>query len=115
MKRFTTVGFMLLMTFIAISGFNTRAAGALDRRVVVINHTSETLITFQASNVSRNSWEEDILGADVLYPGQRITVDINDGSGYCRYDFRATFTGGGVVEKRNVNVCEVTSWTIYDE
>jgi hypothetical protein len=87
---------------------------ALDRRVRVINNSSQTMMKFQASNRDSRSWEEDILGDDVLKPGQSVNININDGTGYCVFDFRATFRGGATVVRRNVNVCKIASWTIND-
>jgi hypothetical protein len=90
------------------------ASEALDRRVRVINNTSQVMMKFQASNRDSRSWEEDILGRDVLRPGQSVMININDGTGYCVFDFRATFRSGQTVVRRQVNVCRVASWTIND-
>ena len=87
---------------------------ALDRRVKVINNSSSTMTKFQASNKASKSWEEDILGSDILKPGQSVVVNINDGTGYCVFDLRATFKGGATVVRRNINICQVASWTIND-
>jgi hypothetical protein len=87
---------------------------ALDRRVRIINNTSEVMMKFQASNRDSRSWEEDILGRDVLRPGQSVMININDGTGYCVFDFRATFRSGATATRRQVNVCRVASWTIND-
>ncbi|MFC7551600.1 hypothetical protein ACFQU7_03700 [Pseudoroseomonas wenyumeiae] len=44
-------------------------AKAADRRVEVVNASRQDLREFYASNTKRGSWEEDILGEDVLPPG----------------------------------------------
>jgi hypothetical protein len=110
---------MLRMTMLAAAAAGTLLASAsateaLDRRVRVINNTSEVMMKFQASNRDRRTWEEDILGRDVLRPGQSVVININDGSGYCVFDFRATFRSGATATRRQVNVCRVASWTIND-
>lgn len=89
-------------------------AQQLDRRVRIINNTGYTMVSFQASNVRRRNWEEDILGRSVVRPGGSFVANINDGTGYCMFDFRAKFQGGRQAERRNVNVCKITSWTIND-
>ena len=48
------------------------SALALDRHVLVTNDTSYTIREFYASNVGASSWQEDILGTDVLAPGDSI-------------------------------------------
>lgn len=88
------------------------AQAAEDRRVEVINASGRDLQEFYASNAKRNSWEEDILGSDVLGRGRSIVINIDDGSGACVFDFLAVLDGGRRVEKRGVNVCEVSKFTV---
>ncbi|MCM5553674.1 hypothetical protein [Pleomorphomonas sp. NRK KF1] len=82
-------------------------ASAYDRRVVVVNNTSTAIQEFYASNTGQDDWQEDILGEDTLPPGGEMTVNIDDGSGYCKYDFRAVFEDATEATKAGVNVCEV--------
>jgi len=83
-----------------------------NRRVEVRNETSVTMLEFYASTVSSGTWEEDIFGNDVLRSGGRMNIHFNDNSGYCLYDFKAVLTGGGVVVREDVDICEVDSWTV---
>ncbi|MBO1074721.1 hypothetical protein [Roseomonas marmotae] len=85
-------------------------AQAADRRVEVVNASKQELREFYASNAKRSSWEEDILGEDVLPPGESIVID--DGSGACNFDLLAVLDGGRKVERRNVNVCEISRFTV---
>jgi hypothetical protein len=89
-------------------------ASALDRRVKVINNTSQTMVKLQASNIGTNSWEEDILGNRVLTSGREVVVNLDDRSGYCVFDLKATFRSGATAIRRRVNICKVASWTIND-
>jgi hypothetical protein len=82
--------------------------------VKIINNTSETMEVFQASNVRRSTWEEDVLGDKVVRPGGSFVANIDDGSGACLFDFRAKFKDGGVATKKNVNVCELETFTFND-
>ena len=82
-------------------------ASAYDRRVVVVNNTSTAIQEFYASNTGQDDWQEDILGDNMLQPGGEVTVNIDDGSGYCKYDFRAVFEDSTEATKTGVNVCEV--------
>ena len=90
------------------------AQDGYDRHVEIINKTPYAVQSFYASNVSRPGWEEDILGAGVLAPGYEVSVNINDGTRYCYYDFKAVFSNGQQIIRRNVNVCSITSWTLYE-
>ncbi len=88
------------------------SASALDRHVTVVNNTDFTIVEFYASSVGQDTWEEDILGKDTLEPGQKVRIDIDDGTGYCKYDVKAVFNDGDEVVKRGMNVCEVGTFTI---
>ena len=70
---------------------------------------------FYASNVGENDWQEDILGRSVLEPGESVDVRIDDGSGYCRYDLKAVFTGGRYATRYGLNVCTAERWTVYGD
>lgn len=87
---------------------------ALDRRMRVNNRSSLTVVKLQGSNVGADSWEEDILGDDVIPPHTRVTVNFNDNSGYCKFDLRAISEDGRVWIRYNVNVCTLTDWNLYD-
>lgn len=89
-------------------------AQAYDRRVNIINNSAYDIREFYASNVGTNSWEEDILGRDILPSGYEVVVNIDDRTGYCKYDFRAVFEDGEVVISEGVNVCEVGEFTYHD-
>lgn len=91
----------------------TTAAPALslDRRVTIINNTGYTIVRFFGSNTGSNSWEEDILGNDVLPTGSSVVINFDDATGYCMFDFRAEFEDGDVLERGGVNVCEIGTFT----
>ena len=84
---------------------------ALDRRVTIINNTGFTITNFYGSNKGTNSWEEDILGQSTLPSGSQVTINFNDGSGYCKFDFKAVFSDGDVLVRENVNICEIATFT----
>lgn len=88
------------------------AAQAADRRVVVENRSSSNICEIYGSNVSRDSWEEDILGNDILPAGDRVRINFNDGSGACRFDLKAVTCDGREIINRNVNICRISTWTI---
>lgn len=86
------------------------AAAGPDRRVRIINDTGVTMTQFYASNVDADSWEEDILGSDVLRSGQSVRVNIDDGTGACVFDFKAVFADGDVLVRENINVCRISEY-----
>jgi hypothetical protein len=98
------------LAFAAAATLGISSANALDRRVNIINATSYDIIEFYASSVGMRDWEEDILGPDILAAGASVVINIDDGTGYCKYDFLAVFDDGEEVIKGNVNVCEISSF-----
>ena len=101
------VGSMLLLA-------QTGGATALNRHVRIHNNTSTTMEKFYASNVGTSNYEEDILGSDVIAPGDAWNINIDDGTGYCKYDFLAVFDDGSQAKKDNVNVCKVGDFYFDD-
>ena len=101
----------LVAAFLAV-GMNSVAA--LDRRVRINNYTSYDIIEFYASHRDAKSWEEDILGRDILPAGSSVMINIDDGSGYCKYDFLAVFEDGDQVQASNKNVCELSEFSFTE-
>jgi len=93
---------------------NVAPSQAENRRVRIINETSWTMVEFYASNVGADTWEEDILGYDVLPSGDSVMINIDDGTGYCLYDFRAVFADGDVLVRERVDVCEISSYRYHE-
>jgi hypothetical protein len=106
LKSIITLG---LAGFLAVSAFS--AASAANRKVDIINKTGMTLSEFYASNTGADDWEEDILGSDELANGETFEIDVDDGTGACKFDFKAVFTNGTSHVRRGVNVCSISTFT----
>ena len=90
------------------------SAVAMERKVQINNQTSYTIVEFYASNTGTSDWQEDILGSDVLPSGSSVSINIDDGSGYCKYDFLAVFDDGDQLVSADNNVCELDSFDFTD-
>lgn len=102
----------LRLAFVFAAGMMAAApAFAKDYHVDIVNKTGLSMKHFYASVTSANDWEEDILGRDILEDGETFTAEINDGSGKCHYDFKAVFENGASLERADINVCEVSTFT----
>jgi hypothetical protein len=95
--------------FFAVSAFTT--ASAANRKVDIVNETGKTLTEFYASNTGTDDWEEDVLGSDILDVGEVFEIDIDDGTGACKFDFKAVFTDGTSHVRRAVDVCSISTFT----
>ncbi|MEX0970170.1 MAG: hypothetical protein WD046_06985 [Paracoccaceae bacterium] len=80
-----------------------------NRVVDIVNNSNQTMTHFYASNTSRNTWGPDQLGSSVLRSGRYLTVNFDDGTGACWFDFRARFSSGQELTAR-VNVCVESRW-----
>lgn len=82
----------------------------------VYNDSAATITELYVSESSRDSWDNDILGSDVLYSGSSIQVLFsNPSQNACLYDILAVFADGQTVEDYQVNVCSSGGYTFYDE
>ncbi|MBJ3783811.1 hypothetical protein [Devosia sediminis] len=90
------------------------SVAALDRRVRINNHSSYDIVEFYASHRDADSWQEDILGRTILRAGHSVMINIDDGTGYCIFDFKAVFEDGDELEKYGNNVCELAEFNYTD-
>ena len=101
----------IVMAALALIGLTAAPANAQDRHVEVINETQHAIVQFFASNVDRGTWEEDILGTDVLPVGSSVKINVDDGSGACLYDFKAVFEDGEELVRNGIDVCSIGTYT----
>ncbi|MFN3927243.1 MAG: hypothetical protein ACK4QL_07945 [Pseudanabaenaceae cyanobacterium] len=66
-----------------------------------------SICQFYASNISRRTWEENILAGTIVRPGQRIPINLDDGTGRCLFDFR-TAMGEGTELVRGIETYTIT-------
>lgn len=80
------------------------------------NQSSEAVTELYVSTVQAETWEEDILGTDVLPSGQAIDVTITNADGRCKFDMRIVYQGGSVVEEREIDLCNLDddTYTVTD-
>ena len=82
-----------------------------DRSVDIVNNSKKAIKAFYASRAKLDNWQENIVKGDPIGPGETQPVDIDDGSGGCRFDFKAVFSDGEERVSNNVDVCSVSKWT----
>lgn len=93
------------------SNSNPTTQVSLNRNVLIVNQTGETIWRFYGSRVTTNSWEEDILGSSVLANGSSVNIDFDDGTGSCMFDMKAEFQDGRSIVQNGVNVCTAAAVT----
>jgi hypothetical protein len=81
----------------------------------VYNNSSVAITHLYASSSARDTWDNDILGRDILPSNSSIQVLFgNPSPSDCLYDIRAIFADGVVLEDYQINVCTVPGYTFYD-
>jgi len=82
----------------------------------VYNDSNTVITELYVSESSRDSWDNDILGTDILTVGSSIQVVFgNTADNVCMYDILAVFADGQTVEDYQVNVCSSGGYTFYEE
>jgi hypothetical protein len=74
------------------------------------NNTGTTIFELYVSSVNDNGWGRDLLGANVLRPGQSFIVRLP--SGQCLNDIRVVWEGGRPQEFRRRDTCQIVDFNI---
>lgn len=97
-----------------VSAFIAAPAHAQELVFMLDNQSTEAVNEFYVSAVASDSWEEDILGQDVLPSGEAARITISNAGDQCEFDLRIVYEGGSVVEEREIDLCETGSYTVTD-
>lgn len=101
-------GLMALM----LVGASATAAHADPRDFQLINGSDRTIDQIYVAPSNMDDWGDDILGLDVLPPGQTVTITFQRFTpGDCYYDIKVVAADGGEGELNQVNLCETTTVT----
>ncbi len=110
MKHFLGLPLAAALTFATAS-----LAQAEDLLFELVNDTSVALVELYISPTNVDNWEEDVLGSEVLLPGEAIDIVIADGRRDCVYDILGVFADDDEVEGYEVDLCELEGYTFYEE
>lgn len=94
-------------------GASTGSSDGRNRQVTLQNRAGESIYYLYWSNVAANDWGDDHLGEDTLSQGSDWSISVDDGSGACKFDFKAVTENEREIERRNVDVC-VESTVIFE-
>ena len=75
------------------------------------NSSGATVYRIYSSPTHNNSWEQDLLGANVLYPGQGLDVIIHN-VGNCHYDVLIEWETG-YQQTDTFDLCAYNQYTIH--
>jgi hypothetical protein len=86
-------------------------AQAEDLVFTLDNQSSGAVYELYVSTLNSDTWEEDILGQDVLDSGQQATVTLQNADGRCKFDVRLVYDDGSVTDERNIDLCNLENGT----
>lgn len=111
---------LIMAAFAVVVVLSVLATGAHrtladERDFSLTNGTASEVITHVYVSVSTvDSWEEDILGQDVLNSGDSVTIHFSpkdSDAGSCSYDIRVDGADGGQGFLYNVDLCSTNTVT----
>ena len=70
------------------------------------NRSDHTIMEVYVTSSQVQHWGQDLLGANVLPPGQSFVVRLPNGQ--CVNDIRLVAEGGRAVERMRINTCDLT-------
>jgi hypothetical protein len=108
---------LLTLILAALSGTamaEVAQARHFSRAMMLINHSHVPVSAFYASNSGDDAWKEDLLDGARLRPNHYVALDLDDATGYCRFDFKTVFVDGTSVVRRNIDTCSLNTYTLTD-
>ncbi|WP_417581158.1 hypothetical protein [Pelagibacterium sp.] len=103
----------ILLPFLAASALFASPVLAQNVEFKLVNESGFTLTYFYASASDDGNWGDDLLAEiGVLESGYESTVFIGDGSDQCLYDFRFETAEGPELEEFEIDICELSTFTL---
>jgi hypothetical protein len=105
MKRHHHVMILSTMFSVSIIALFGNPAYANHATLQIVNNSSFPIVRFYASPYWYKRYGSDLLGDQVIYPGQQWSVDLSDGETQnCIYNTKTILKNGQVFEGE-MNVC----------
>ncbi len=82
-------------------------------RVVDIVNTVDAPLQFSAVNAERRGLNRQPSASGEVAANYYLTLNFDDGSGACLFDFRAEFASGQVVQAKRFDTCSEISWVVH--
>jgi len=99
---------VLMLASMAVA--STSSALADPRDFTLVNNTDGMITHLFVSTVDTNDWEEDVLGRDVLSPGESVDIYFTGGTG-CMYDIKVLVADGREGYLYGINLCTTSTVT----
>lgn len=85
-------------------------AGSQD--FTIVNKTGYALKHIHVSETNNNSWDEDILGRDILNDGEYFEVQFGKAEKTCKWDMKVTYDDNSTAVWEGLNLCQISKLTL---
>ena len=82
------------------------SAGTQD--FVILNNPGYTIEQLHVAASTKDVWEEDVLGSEILEDGERTRVRFDSDEESCLWDLKVTYDDGETAAWQGVNLCEIS-------
>ena len=79
----------------------------------IVNKTGYQIAKIFVATSKSDDWEEDVMGDDVIEDGARQPITFDSNTTTCKYDLKAVYHDGDSAEWGGLNLCEVSTVTLY--
>ena len=114
----TRFKFALLACALAAVTLSPSVDAASQRRILdfrLVNGTRSTIMELYVSPTRDGKWGEDVLGRDILRPGERLDLQFSRSEPTCNWDLKIIDQDKGAVQWERFNLCEASEITLkYD-
>ncbi|WP_247871852.1 hypothetical protein [Azospirillum sp. TSO35-2] len=88
------------------------AAFAGQQDFTIVNKTGYPLKHIYVSETHSNSWDEDILGRDVLNDGEYFEVAFGKAEKTCKWDMKVAYDDGETAVWEGLDLCQISKLTL---
>lgn len=97
---------LILAAFLWASFMSPAAAGTQD--FTILSNTGYPIERVYVSTSTKENWEEDVLGEDILPEGERTKIRFSSDEDACLWDLKVVYADEESAESQGINLCEVS-------
>lgn len=88
------------------------AALAGQQDFTIVNKTGYPLKHIYVSESNSNSWDEDVLGRDILNDGESFELSFAKAETTCKWDMKVAYDDGETATWQGLDLCQISKLTL---
>ncbi len=109
MRRFLAASAIIA----CVSILHSPAALADSQDFTLVNRTGYQIDEVYVSQSSSRNWGNDVMGADALDNGNKISISFDAPANACRWDMMVKYNDGDKATWNNLDLCSIEKVTLY--